>query len=400
MTKDVTSKVWVRPNTNGRRYSKLASSGGSSGAPTWFTSASDSTWGTIASAGTISSVKPSVNPGGTDFTGNGALKAWNGAVIDTTRQELQIGGQGGHNDYYGNEVYVLPLNTATPAWQRVSDPRYSFGTAGDEMDDGSPRAVHSESQISYDPNTDKYILTAMPFSSPYGNSSRRMFAFSRTTNSWTSLGAPSPSGSFATGSLDSFGASCYDSTTQCVWVVQTTSWDGVSKYNPATNTHTIYSTGLLNSGYSVSAALSASKRCMIVLNGSVNGYDGSFKWLDLTTPTAGWRSPAAVTGTPASGRASSIVWHETSGAFIAWKGTGSGLVKLVPPSNLVTGTWQWVDVTPSGSNTVTPTTGQSNGTYGRFNIISNLGGSGRDCLVLLNDATQATYVYKLPTIGI
>jgi hypothetical protein len=359
----------------------------------------DSTWGTIAAVDTIDSVKPSLHPGGV-FERNGPIGMWCGAVLDSKRNELQIPAQGGHNGYWGNEVYVLELNAPVPAWVRITNPRYSFHASEPYMDDGSPRAVHSASQIVYAANVDRTLLTGMPFTAPYGNSSSKFFSFNREDNSWAELNSP-PAGEYGYPGYSAYvyGGSCYDPVSGCVWVVQTSSYSSTVKYNPLTGNYTAYYI-YNNQGYDGMAALSSSRRCMIYINGAVQNSDGTFKWLDLENPSAGWRSPAAVTGLPATGRGSSIVWYENSGAFIAWRGAGAALVKLIPPENLSTGTWQWVDVTPSGSNTVTPTAAETTGTYGRFNIAKNLNNSGRDCLVLLNAATQATYVYKLPSTGI
>jgi hypothetical protein len=50
----------------------------------------------------------------------GPISAWNSAVADIDHNRLIIWG-GGHNDYYGNEVYVVDLN-GTPAITRVTSP--------------------------------------------------------------------------------------------------------------------------------------------------------------------------------------------------------------------------------------------------------------------------------------
>ena len=52
---------------------------------------------------------------------------------------------------------------------------------------------------------------------------------------------------------------------------------------------------------------------------------------------------------------------------------------------------------PDGSNAVTPSTAQSNGTFGRFNLMT-IGGI--DVLVIVNDYNGPTYVYRLPDGGV
>ena len=47
------------------------------------------------------------------------VDAWNGAAVDAKRNRLIVWG-GGHNDYYGNEVYALELSTMSI--KRIVDP--------------------------------------------------------------------------------------------------------------------------------------------------------------------------------------------------------------------------------------------------------------------------------------
>ena len=141
---------------------------------------------------------------------------------------------------------------------------------------------------------------------------------------------------------------------------------------------------------------------MIYINGSVVNHNGTFVWFDLDNPTAGWRSPASVTGSSMTGYGPGLVWHPASGKFIGWNGSGvrSALLTLTPPANLVTGVWAWNSVPAAASNGTTPSAQAQNGTYGRFNLVQDLAGSGRDFLVLLNGVAQATFAYKLPASGL
>jgi hypothetical protein len=70
----------------------------------------------------------------------------------------------------------------------------------------------------------------------------------------------------------------------------------------------------------------------------------------------------------------------------------------VPPVSGLSSAWTGSVVSAAGG--VTPSSPQANGTYGRFNLISNFGGSGRDLIIMVNAVTEATYVYKLPAAGL
>ena len=366
-------------------------------APAWYTAMQDATWGTVAATANVAAVAPSPSPGGDGQAG--VMTAWCGGSVDTLRQELVLPAQGGHTDYFGNEVYTLALNTASPAWARVTNPRYAFGSdALQAMDDGSPRSNHGNSQLCYAANVDRTFIAPLNYTSPLGYSSEQVYAFNRAGGAWE-LKAACPN-NYGSGSGTDGGA-VYDPVAQVLWLIGAQSDSSVDKYDPVANTHTLTNVSLW-SGYSGTLAISPSRRLLVYISGSAVGQNGTFKWLDLTNITAGWRSPAAVTGNAPTGYGPGLVWHDASGSFLGWNGTPATttIKKLTPPATPATGTWAWTDTAPASGNSVTPTASQANGTFGRFNIVANLGGSGRDVIVLVNAVNQATYVFKLPAGGV
>src|SRR5207344_146524 len=46
---------------------------------------------------------------------------WSGAIADTLRNRMILWG-GGHDNYYGNEIYSLDLNANPPTMTRLTDP--------------------------------------------------------------------------------------------------------------------------------------------------------------------------------------------------------------------------------------------------------------------------------------
>jgi hypothetical protein len=101
-----------------------------------------------------------------------------------------------------------------------------------------------------------------------------------------------------------------------------------------------------------------------------------------------------------------LVWHAASNAFLAW-GEKSGVVnrsslfKLTQPNRQWwSGTWEWTEVTAAPGGAVVPTAPYVSATYGRFNIVNDVGGTGRDAIVLINGDDGPTYVYKLPAGGV
>jgi hypothetical protein len=292
---------------------------------------------------------------------------------------------------------VLALNTETPAWVRVTDPRYSFGS-GDTMDNGTPRSSHTGGQITYVPTLDRTILTGLSFYSPDGAWSGNFWAFDRSDNSWENLGGVS-AGTWGESSGIQSGSD-FDPTTGIVWAVAPQSDNSVARYNTGTDTFSLVNVSL-HSGYNSTAALSPSKRCLVVMNGN-DVSAGTINILDLDNPTNGW-TQRSVSGFPAgNGNLWGIVWHEASGAFLVWGwGSDSRIAKLIPPANPFTGTWTVSLVSAAGGVTPSaPITNSGNITAGRFNIVPDFAGTGRDLIVLFNDYDGPTYVYKIPAAGL
>lgn len=98
----------------------LWASSASAAVPTWVSNLPLNQWYSIPNTA-LSSVNPSPQQGGS--TGpQSKIIAWNGAALKRTGSIYYIGMAGAHNDYAGNEVDALTLNTATPAWTQLNTP--------------------------------------------------------------------------------------------------------------------------------------------------------------------------------------------------------------------------------------------------------------------------------------
>src|SRR5271154_6429571 len=88
-------------------------------------------------------------------TGCGAvISAWGGAAADTTLNRMIIWG-GGHQDYYGNEVYALNLNANPIAMTRITNPSTFNGACTDAQSDGNPTSRHTYAALTYMPTVNK-----------------------------------------------------------------------------------------------------------------------------------------------------------------------------------------------------------------------------------------------------
>lgn len=360
---------------------------GVAGAPPWFEALSDKTWSAIP--GTVTgTLRAARDPNGKGDP-LGIVDAWCGATVDTQREEFVIPAQGGHASYLGNEVLVLSLNSAAPAWTRRSNSRTA--NSGSVMDDGSPCPAHSEGQLCYAANVDRILMTTQPYwQGPSGGtgSTEQVFSFNPSAGTWAKHGnAPVSDAGLV------HGGSAYDPVTGLVWIVATENYRSTASFNPQTGVFTNHggSDNLVNAGYQTKVTISPSKRCLVVVNGSRGQ---SFYAMNLD-PVSKWTQPPQ-TGTRPTGSGLGVVWHEASGGFLVWQ-SGSSLFKLKPPAGAISGTWTWSAVPAAGG---APSAPQRNGTTGRFNILENFAGSGRDLLVLVNSIDEPVYAYKLPSGGV
>lgn len=93
--------------------------------------------------------------------------AWSSAVADTNKNRLVIFG-GGHNDYYGNEVYSFDLMQRK--FIRLNDPTplAAKTTCMTAFPDGRPSSRHSYGGLSFIPDKNKMILFGGSPSCPTG----------------------------------------------------------------------------------------------------------------------------------------------------------------------------------------------------------------------------------------
>lgn len=84
------------------------------------------------------------NPGD---TGSNWIDVWCGLSIDTRTSKIYSVANGGHGDYFGNEVNVINLKTNAPAWTQLKAQSASCASLSannnDYYPDGQPASVHS-----------------------------------------------------------------------------------------------------------------------------------------------------------------------------------------------------------------------------------------------------------------
>jgi MYXO-CTERM domain-containing protein len=100
--------------------------------------------------------------------GNGfrmIIDAWNGGVLDTSRLRLVVWG-GGHNDYYGNDMYAFDI--ASLSWERLTDPTVDWAQCSDPNSDGTANSRHSYNGMLYVQHADRMFVSGGALNCPAG----------------------------------------------------------------------------------------------------------------------------------------------------------------------------------------------------------------------------------------
>mgnify|MGYP001198638826 CR=1 FL=1 len=376
-------------------------------APKWFLDMPDNTWATPV-VNRLDDVKPSPLPPGVE--GQAAVcDDWTGGTVDQGRGEFILPAQGGHNGYYGNEVYAVALRDPAPAWRRVwgPSPNSSISTSGGGFNvkgayaDGQPRPVHGWNRPCCSSDGRVWLAGLDAMGSPEGFWSTACWSFdNRSRTGWTyhGLGVPNPPKPFGSAFSWQGGPAAYDRVTNRVWAAaEYAVSDGGYSVDVATNEITRYNWVLPGNPFGGAwSVIAYDLRVWIV--GSV--HEKRLWILNLDNVSAGWIQKTT-SGSPAAfDDGVGAVYHRPSRAILCWKDTyGASIRKLTVPADPFKGTYTWSTVNPAAANTVIPAPNPRypGRTYSKFQIIEDMG-NGRSALCTVNSTVGATYVYKLPEI--
>lgn len=294
------------------------------------------------------------------------LLNYSGGAFDTKRNRMILWG-GGHNDYYGNEIYAFDLTNF--AWERVTEP--SPPTTRDAcvavLADGNPNSRHTYYNLEYVPTIDKF------WSSPAGSVSCGSgsgtdditWSFNFETKQWSDMAA---TGTAVIGWAPS--ESAYDSLTDKVYSV---SRGGLYEYD--VNTNHWQRLNSVDIAGDRGVVVDTKRHLLVVVgNAEVVVYDiGNQDYTPQRWNTTGGEFNVkyyrpGVNYDPVADRV--VVWHD-------------GAVHAL---DMDTREWTQLAVAPQSANT--------RGTYGRFRYspIEN-------AYVLVNDAAKNVLIYKLTEGG-
>ncbi|MCS6798244.1 MAG: hypothetical protein NZ898_06910 [Myxococcota bacterium] len=318
---------------------------------------------------------------------SGVIDDWNGGAFASRHGELGtlLVWGGGHNGYFGSEVYGFDL--ATGLWRRLSEP-YDNGrdsVAGDCNDDGvypdgSACPTHTYDQVEYDPESNRFVVVGgTPDPVCGGCVDDRVHLFELHTGRWI-LGARHPSGRLSYG-----GTTGYDPRRAAIWLLSgyTYAWarydlrrDAWEEFR-SPGVFEIDGAGLVDPERDIFLFIEsrATRRLYAV---------------DLTHPNEPFVVLRTEGDTEIQGRSAlGFDREEPTGRFVAWDNGADVYVLQPPEGDWRTGAWRWTRVPPDPGNTVVPER-NGNGTYSRFRYASTV-----NAFIVVSSVNGPVWAYRL-----
>jgi hypothetical protein len=301
--------------------------------------------------------------------------AWSGADLDENTGRLYLWG-GGHNDYYGNEIYQLDATSGT--LQRLTEPAQLADpstrprlTELAPFDGSQPNSRHTYDGLAFISHEGLlWAFSGALAGKNSGGADNITWLFNPVTRRWHK---DTPSGDIPRGAFGVVAA--YDRKTGLVFVHNRAALYSY-QYQAAGGIYKeLNNEGGLRLG--VNAAIDPKSRKMLIIGQKTQIlYDLTAEsgYKKTTLPLKG--DAEFIQQFPAPG----LTYNSNDGHFYAWPGDGK-LYKF----DLASLSWQGVQVEGDPGPQV------QHGTFGRFAYVKALDG-----FVLLNNPRQPAYFLKLP----
>jgi len=300
------------------------------------------------------------------------ITAWSSGAFDTARDYYIIWG-GGHGDYSGNEIYAFDVNTLE--WKIITEPADDVGGTPESgvYPDGTPRSRHTYDYIEYIPTLDKFCSfggSSLYPSGPAGTDRVDCIDFDDATTT------PPRGWELVTTQPFSGGGrqTTFDPVTGHVWRIDNSD---LYEWDPQTDTWSHRS----NDGESRdrSVALHVPSRRMVSTGKSATYYtdvsgSGSLERFEMTTT-----GPKSVE----NGFRPGFEYDIATNQLVGWS-SGTSVYTL----DVETGEWRTCP--PASTNSVSPTSPNDLGTFGRFRYIPS-----KNAYIVMNRVDDSVYLYRL-----
>ena len=310
--------------------------------------------------------------------GCAAILSWSGGVFDTKRDRLIVWG-GGHNAYYGNELYAYSLATSTMT--RLNDPATPVNplVCSDAILGGTqPASRHTYDGIEYLQNVDRMFVYGGAIACQAGGFGKGTWTFDFATLKWQQMNptGPKPASPIV--------VSAYDPNTGLVFL-----HDSYNLYSYDFNKDEYRQLTTFGSdiGYHANATIDRKRRLFVIVGRNASTKSGQVVTYDISSAT-----PKRVTRSTIGGDA--LIASEYPGMdydpvvdrIVAWNG-GDTVYSLNLDSNI------WSSHTyANGPGAASPTQGR--GTHGRWRYSQKSG-----VYALVNETSQNTILFRLTDGG-
>ena len=352
------------------------------------------------------------------------IRAWSGAVADTTQNRLVVWG-GGHNNYYGNEIYSLNLNEDPVTFTRLTNPTVPTNFANQSnCVDAIPPSPGTQNAPNDRESYGGMVFLPTPYRMTILNGSVSCLLGDGTANTWSislnnlsqSTTAPwvheNPTMTGANPDTETGGNSygniaAYDPNSGLVFISDSSA---IFTYDYSTNTYAQItpSQAFLTSIY-LSGAIDSSRKLFVVLGecggGTCGPGDGVFV-ADISNPTAttqqDWTANTMAQPVcaefleggvnPILAANPGIAFDSVANDFVAWPNQGNSVYILTPDvaNQRLTCTKSTFTNGPPNSAHNSGGANTSNGTFGRFQYFP-----GPDAFVLINDWNIPAFILRL-----
>jgi hypothetical protein len=307
------------------------------------------------------------------------VKAWSGGIADTKRNRLLMWG-GGHNNYWGNEVYALDLNSLTMVRLNRPSPATNVSSCPETYADGAPSSRHTYGGLAYIAHADRMFA--------YGGSKSICGYFS--TGTWTLNLATmqwqqmNPSGTLPNGGPGQLAD--YDPNTKDVFLHDYVS--GLYAYNFDSNKWS----QLLSDPYGIDYHMMGvidPKRKLFILMGAAGGRNGGIQVFNIGSKGGHGRQSWSTKGCTELLNAQSpgLAYDRVQDRIVGWPNFGDTVYVFDADTRSCT-TQKLKGGPPDSAHNGAPST--TLGTFGRFRYFPE-----QDVFALVNDAHTNAYVLRL-----
>lgn len=363
--------------------------------PAWYSQLNHKQWASPVSNWLgATGVKDPLETTNTINVGQSAIiPDWNGMGADQDDKIIWMAGNGGHNGYGGNEVYVCDLRVESPQWVRDRNADVRDATRGEDTAvwaNGQPASDHTGNiQIAAERRWFKLGMNSVNFLG--GSKGGWWWEYNRTTKQYTLLFNNKQS------LRGIHGLTAWDPQDRQLIVVRpdntASPTRGLEFVNISDFSTAVSNTNWIDVANTPMGGVDTTNRVLMLYwpNRTTNNLF-CVSLANNTTKAAGY---TRITTTGNSSRNNQLHWHAPSNAWITWD-DAQGIRKLTPTvsGGLYTGA-TWSTVTTGFSGVSVPADTTNNKMYNKIQLIQDMGDGTSALVVVPRYANPDVYVCRL-----